>query len=205
MTGVRVTESIVEEATLSWLEGLGYTTLHGPDIAPEESNAERENYSEVVLALRLSNALSKLNPDLPSSALEDAFRQAQFVRLAEGIELLVQGQPADGGWKPAETPINGRGSEGFFVYMLEFAFDQRPDLASPLELEIRNDLYPGSEILFANYLRAEDGWAVVEASTPQPPPGADLSFGSEDEMAMWSDDESRRRFQATVRRVNAPP
>jgi type I restriction enzyme R subunit len=27
----RFTESVVEEAALAWLEGLGYTILHGPD------------------------------------------------------------------------------------------------------------------------------------------------------------------------------
>ena len=35
------TESEVESAALAWLEGLGYTILHGPDIAPGESFAER--------------------------------------------------------------------------------------------------------------------------------------------------------------------
>jgi hypothetical protein len=28
-----LTESIVEDATLAWLEELGYAVLHGPDIA----------------------------------------------------------------------------------------------------------------------------------------------------------------------------
>ena len=30
------TESIVEDAALAWLEALGYTVLHGPDIAAGE-------------------------------------------------------------------------------------------------------------------------------------------------------------------------
>ena len=30
------TESIVEEATLAWLEALGYSVLNGPDIAAGE-------------------------------------------------------------------------------------------------------------------------------------------------------------------------
>jgi hypothetical protein len=28
------TESIVEDAALAWLKGLGYAVLHGPDISP---------------------------------------------------------------------------------------------------------------------------------------------------------------------------
>ena len=34
------TESVVEEASLAWLEGLGYSILHGPDIAFVESAVE---------------------------------------------------------------------------------------------------------------------------------------------------------------------
>ena len=44
------TESIVEEATLAWLEALGYSVLHGPDIAAGESGIERRdpNYRDAV-------------------------------------------------------------------------------------------------------------------------------------------------------------
>mgnify|MGYP000369889037 CR=1 FL=1 len=45
----RFTESVVEEAALAWLESLGYTILHGPEIAPGEAFAQREDYSQVVL------------------------------------------------------------------------------------------------------------------------------------------------------------
>ena len=70
-------ESVVEEAALAWLEVLGYTVLHGPDIAVGESGAERSdpNYRDVVLEGRLRQALVRLNPDLPHEALEDAFRK----------------------------------------------------------------------------------------------------------------------------------
>ena len=45
------TESIVEDAALAWLEGMGYAVLHGPNIAVGEPAAERSdpNYSDVVL------------------------------------------------------------------------------------------------------------------------------------------------------------
>jgi len=33
-------ESTVEEAALSWFEGLGYEKIHGPDIAPGEPHSE---------------------------------------------------------------------------------------------------------------------------------------------------------------------
>ena len=36
-------KSVVEEATLEWLEGLDYTVLHGPEIAAGEPAAECED------------------------------------------------------------------------------------------------------------------------------------------------------------------
>jgi len=69
------TESIVEEAALSWFEELGYTVLHGIDIAPGEPNAERSSYSDVILSDRLRAALVKVNPRIPASALEEASRK----------------------------------------------------------------------------------------------------------------------------------
>ena len=70
-------ESVVEDAALSWLEALGYTVLHGPDIAAGEPAAERTdpNYRDVILEVRLHQALARLNPDLPAEALEDAYRK----------------------------------------------------------------------------------------------------------------------------------
>ena len=71
------TESIVEEAALAWLEALGYAVLHGPDISAGMLGAERSdpNYRDVVLDGRLRQALFRLNPDLPSEALEDTYRK----------------------------------------------------------------------------------------------------------------------------------
>ncbi len=68
-------ESVVEEATLAWTEGLGHAVLSGPAIAPGEFGAERATYGQVVLERRLQDALARLNPDLPPDALEDAFRK----------------------------------------------------------------------------------------------------------------------------------
>lgn len=70
-------ESVVEQAALAWVESLGYTVKHGPDIAAGGPDAERRdpNYRDVVLERRLCQALVRLNPELPSEALEDAYRK----------------------------------------------------------------------------------------------------------------------------------
>lgn len=68
-------ESHLEEATLEWFEELGYEIVFAPDIAPDGEYSEREDYSDVILAERLKEALRTINPKLPSAAIEDAYRQ----------------------------------------------------------------------------------------------------------------------------------
>ena len=68
-------ESTVEEAALAWLESLDWRIVYGPEIAPDTPLAERTDYGQVVLEQRLRDALARLNPDLPATALEDAFRR----------------------------------------------------------------------------------------------------------------------------------
>jgi type I restriction enzyme R subunit len=70
-----MTESIIEQAALAWLERLGWTVKHGPEIAPGELAAERGDFGQAVLTQRLRDALARLNPALPAEALDDAFRK----------------------------------------------------------------------------------------------------------------------------------
>jgi type I restriction enzyme R subunit len=69
------TESIVEDASLAWLGELGFAVLYGPEIAPGELAAERTSLGEGLLPKRLRAALGKLNPTLPTEALDEAFRK----------------------------------------------------------------------------------------------------------------------------------
>ena len=68
-------ESDIEEAALEWFTELGYTILHGPDIAPDTPNAERSSYNEVILTRRLQEAVARLNPEIPTDAQEEAIRK----------------------------------------------------------------------------------------------------------------------------------
>ena len=62
-----ITEADVEEAALAWLADLGWRVAHGPDIAPDTPNAERDEYGQVVLERRLRDSLAELNPTCPST------------------------------------------------------------------------------------------------------------------------------------------
>jgi len=79
------TESTVESAALSWLESLCWQVAHGPDIAPDGPAPERTDYGQVVLEQRLRDTLARLNPELPTEALDDAFRK---LTRPEGADLI---------------------------------------------------------------------------------------------------------------------
>ncbi len=70
-----LTESIVEDAALTWFGELGYAVGHGPQMAPGEPAAERGSFVEVVLVGRLREVLGRLNPLIPEEAREEALRK----------------------------------------------------------------------------------------------------------------------------------
>ena len=72
---ISIGESTVETFALEWLASLGWGVARGPDIGPDTPAAERADYGTVVLTNRLRSALTRLNPDLPDDALEDALHR----------------------------------------------------------------------------------------------------------------------------------
>lgn len=70
-----VTENDLEQAVLGWFDELGYVVVHGRDIAPGESAAERGSFGEVVLRGRFCAAFARLNPGVSADVTEEAFYQ----------------------------------------------------------------------------------------------------------------------------------
>jgi type I restriction enzyme, R subunit len=68
-------ECVVEEAALSWFKALHYAVAHAPHLAPGEIAVERSSFSDVVLVARLRDAITRLNPAIPSDAREEALRK----------------------------------------------------------------------------------------------------------------------------------
>ncbi|WMY80007.1 type I restriction endonuclease subunit R [Citricoccus sp. I39-566] len=97
-----VTEDALERWVLEILAELGWSTVHGPDIAPGELAAERPDYREVILERRLLAAIADLNPDLPATAVADV---VATVRRAESpavesenwraYRFLLEGVPVE--------------------------------------------------------------------------------------------------------------
>lgn len=69
-----LSEDHIEQIIIQEFIELGYSYVNGADISPEGIAQERE-YDEVVLKTRLSNAISKLNNDVPQEAQEEALKK----------------------------------------------------------------------------------------------------------------------------------
>jgi type I restriction enzyme, R subunit len=71
----KITETDIELLAIDELEELGWNYVYGPDIAFDGISPERENYQEVILKSRLKSAINRLNKNIPSEILEEAFNK----------------------------------------------------------------------------------------------------------------------------------
>ncbi|MGD9676997.1 MAG: type I restriction endonuclease subunit R [Vulcanibacillus sp.] len=139
-------ESHLEEATLEWFEELGYERIFAPDIAPDGEYPEREDYGDVILSERLKEALTRINPKMPSEAIEDALRQITIPQspslimnnktfhrmITDGIDVQVKQQY--GGYRTEkvyvfdfEKPLNNEYMVANQFTIVEHGVEKRPD------------------------------------------------------------------------------
>jgi type I restriction enzyme R subunit len=69
-----ITENEIEAIALSYLQYLGYSYILGTTLSPDGEQPERQ-YTDVVLATRLREAIDKLNPTIAQDAKEDALKK----------------------------------------------------------------------------------------------------------------------------------
>jgi type I restriction enzyme R subunit len=70
-----ITENIIEESAIEILQSQGWDYVNGKEISPEGLFCERENYQQIILIDRLRNAISKINPHIPTEAQEAAVQK----------------------------------------------------------------------------------------------------------------------------------
>jgi len=69
-----ISEDHIEQIVIQEFIDLGYSYVNGADISPDGVAQERE-FDEVVLKQRLQNAITKLNPNVPHEAQEEAIKK----------------------------------------------------------------------------------------------------------------------------------
>jgi len=67
-----INEDQLEQLCLDWFREVGFDYANGYDIAPDGAAPEREDYRQIVLTGRLLDALARINPRFPQSAIEEA-------------------------------------------------------------------------------------------------------------------------------------
>lgn len=93
-----LSEAAVEQIVLDHLAALGYAVTTDAEIGPDGKAPEREAYADVVLAKRLTAAIEKLNPTIPTEARGDALRKVLATEKPSLVEenrrlhkLMVEG------------------------------------------------------------------------------------------------------------------
>ncbi len=93
-----LSEAAVEQVVLDHLAGLGYAIAEDAEIGPDGKAPEREAYSDVGLVKRLTEAIERLNPAIPSEARGDALRKVLATEKPSLVEenrrlhkLMVEG------------------------------------------------------------------------------------------------------------------
>jgi type I restriction enzyme R subunit len=111
MFATKLTEASVEIYAIDLLKKEGYEYLNGQNIAPDSETPARESFGEVILGERLKAAVTRINPNIPLDAIDDAIKQIQrlsspeliannesFHRmLTEGIKVNYQKEGSDRG------------------------------------------------------------------------------------------------------------
>ncbi len=114
-----ITENSIEEFAIGLFKKLGYNYIYAPDIAPDSGNPQRSSLEEVLLPEVLQSAIKRINPTIPITAREDAFKQIERIH---SPELLVNNEEfhkllTDGVKVSYQHEGNNRGD---FVWLVDF-------------------------------------------------------------------------------------
>jgi type I restriction enzyme, R subunit len=93
-----LSEAELEDALFDQLQGLDYEVQADARIGPDGTHPERGSYDDVILLGRLTDAVARLNPQLPDEARRDAVRRVTQTERPSQLEenrrlhkLLIEG------------------------------------------------------------------------------------------------------------------
>lgn len=132
----------------------------------------------------------------------EIFRQRQFEKLAGDLHLRINKKRASGQWRPVDSEANGRGTETFFIYLLEFVPEEPTSWASAELLDIRLDMEVFSRdfIYLSASVDAEAPWSVVKNSAESILSKADEEL-IDPETGRWTVDPRLRRLKVTLEKT----
>lgn len=119
-------EDEIEQFAIERLKQLGWQYIHGPELAPDSSQPERQSWSDVVLQERLRRAIAQINPTVSPALQEQALKEV--LRIGSP-DLLTNNEHfhallTDG----VELSYHQDGQErGLKVWLVDFAQPEKND------------------------------------------------------------------------------
>jgi len=165
MSGL-LNEDGYEYQFIDWLKGIGWDWKLGHDIAHDGIAPEREDYKEVLLLERLSEALKRINPELP----RDNIRSVAQLLASPGEADLLKANELIMGWLVNGIPQKVRDKDGNetseLVRVIDFENLENNDFLAVNQFTVAHNSDAGSRrpdiVLFVNGLPL----AVIELKNP---------------------------------------
>jgi len=159
-------EQQLEDLCIDWFQQTGWQFAHGPDIAPEGDLPERADFGQVVLRERLLAALARINPQIPTAALEQAAHTLQAV--SEPM-LVVRNRAVHrlllGGVDVSFAKADGDGKTNDLVNLIDFANPTNNEFLVVNQFTVAGTKQPRRPdlVVFVNGLPL----AVIELKNPE--------------------------------------
>ena len=126
----------------------------------------------------------------------DEFNKLQWKRLASGLRIKINDEVREGSWQPVDTPINGKASEGFFVYMLWYELvDPKADLGSVVTVEIENQSFLEVPMYLSGYADCRGGWQIRENSAKDLLGDGALLEKANQNPESWTENDAMRKLR----------
>jgi type I restriction enzyme R subunit len=162
----RLNEDGYEYQFIDWLKGIGWDWKLGHDIAHDGIAPEREDYKEVLLIERLSDALKRINPELP----RDNIRSVTQLLASPGEADLLKANKLIMSWLVNGVPQKVRDKDGNetneLVRVIDFENLENNNFLVVNQFTVAHNSDAGSRrpdiVLFVNGLPL----AVIELKNP---------------------------------------
>jgi len=130
---------------------------------------------------------------------DDAFRQANFDRMAEAMAVELFGEELALAWEPGPLINNGRGNEEIFTWAI-VATAPVPKNRRALDLRIHNRLFEEGHTFLSCYVQLDGGWRVEFDSAQAALNATNEEVRPERAGVSWTHDPSVRNWELRLRR-----
>lgn len=135
----------------------------------------------------------------------EKFNQSIWSSMADGLTLKIDDEVVKGAWMPIEHELNGKAAEGFFVYMVGYAFRDPAELTAKgaYTVSVANTGWVDVPMWYSGSAVALEPWQV-DANTAEDVLG-EKSVRKLTDPDRWTRDEKMRQMVVAVSRVSTSP